>query len=191
MTVIYAAPLAPTTAVVADRATFRLSLAKRNGVAFTAGVVSWPNTVETVVSAIGHSGTARALGYARPPESADTAVIEVMSPTNPGSGLSVGDIVRAAENASSFARVTRIEKLPPVPVIGSTAEAERNAARDAEAARAAASAESSSIVTRVANALGTGVTLTKFTMIGAAAVSLAVVAVLIHKNLTVVRESLP
>jgi hypothetical protein len=69
------------------------------------------------------------------------AVIEARAPSAPGSGDSVGDLVRVADDASAFSRVVRVERLAPVPGVSDTAgTAERAATRDAEAERAAADA---------------------------------------------------
>lgn len=131
MTIVYVNTGAQQALAQHPRAVYRVTL-QRQGVAslvFASGVVTWPDVVEQVVSAAGYSPYGVPLGYARPGVQDASAVVEIRaesSEANPGSiSASVGDLARVMDTASSFARVVRVERLPPVPVGGSLEERTR------------------------------------------------------------------
>ena len=122
------------------RAVYRITVARAglSQLSFASGLLRWPDVVESTVSAIGRSGYGIPLGYPAPSLTDEVAVFEVRAPSSPSSGDSVGDLVRVADDASNFTRVTRIERLAPVPGFTDTvANQNRAATRDAEVARAA------------------------------------------------------
>ena len=140
------------------RAVYRISL-QRQGIAslvMAAGVVSWPSVVESVADAAARAPYAVALGYSPPGVQDSTAIIEVRAESGVGISDSVGDLARVLDTASSFARVTRIERLPPVPVAGSQEERDRTASRQAAEVAATQAAQESGILAKLKGALGTG-----------------------------------
>jgi hypothetical protein len=135
------------------RAVYRITVERAglSALSFATGSLKWADVVEQTVSAVGRSPFGVPLGYPRPADSDAVAVFEVRAPTAPSSGDSVGDLVRVTDDATSFSRVARIERLPPVPGASDTqATADRATTRDAEATRAAADAASRSPFERLA-----------------------------------------
>lgn len=130
------------------RARYRLTVERAglSSVSFALGVLSWPNVVAQVQEAIGRSGFGIPLGSPRPADSDRVAVLDVRAPTSPGTGDSVGDLVTAANAGSDYARVVRVERLPPVPGFSDPARSADNDAREAEATRAASDAERSGLL---------------------------------------------
>lgn len=121
-----------------ERAVYRLTLGRSglSQLSYATGVLSWPDQVTRVVDAVGASPYGIPLGGPRPGPNDSVAVIEVRAPTYPASGDSVGDLVRAAENASPYSTVTRVERLGPVPGLGSAEQQERDESREQEQSRA-------------------------------------------------------
>lgn len=120
------------------RAVYRVTM-ERAGVSalsYATGLLRWRTVVTEVIDAIGRSRYGIVLGTPLPSDADRTAVIEVRAPTAPGTADSVSGLVTAANAGSPYARVVRVERLPPVPGAGSAAEAERQAGREAEQDRA-------------------------------------------------------
>lgn len=151
------------------RAVYRMTLGRAgvSALSYATGLLKWRDQVTQVIEGIGRSGFGIVLGTPLPSDADTVAVIEVRAPTNPASGDSVGDLVRAAENASPYSKVTRVERLGPVPGFSDPgAQADRQAGRESEQGRAAQEAATSgplaelrAIVGRAGWVLGVGVVL--------------------------------
>jgi hypothetical protein len=135
----------------------------------------WDAVVSATADAVNRLGTGIVvLGYPRPANSDRTAVFDVRVNVAEGSGLSVGDIVRAADQGSPWSRVVRIEDVGPV--VGFS-EPERQAADAAARAAGAVAAEQAAadrtFLARVAGFAGQSSRLVTVVAIAAAVVALA------------------
>jgi hypothetical protein len=150
---IYVAPLSSTTRL-ADHPRARLRLTLERSATPQLGIQTFDAAVQDTVDAIARSGTAVPMGYARPGAQDRATIVDCLIPLTSSPSESAGDVARAADTGSLWTKITRMELLPITPATSDTRTQEiERAQRDVEARRAEESAQASSPLTQIVNAV--------------------------------------